>query len=40
MMAQKAALKEVATSKLQRLAAYNESSKCPDVRIGGAVLFL
>ena len=38
MMAQGAALKEVANSKLRRPLAYNESSKCTDARIGDAAL--
>ena len=38
-MAQEAALKEVATSKLRRLLAYNESFNSTGVQIGDTVLF-
>ena len=38
MMAQKAALKEVAKSKLRRLLAYNKSFNCRGVQIGDTVL--
>ena len=38
-MAQGAAFKEVATSKLRRLLAYTKSSKCADVGIGDSALF-
>ena len=36
MMAQDAALKECASSRLRRLLAYNKSSNCSDVKIGNA----
>ena len=38
MMAQEAALKEVANIKLRRLLAHNKSFRCADVRVGGTVL--
>ena len=38
-MAQEAALKEVANSTLRRLLASNKSSTCTDVKIGGTALF-
>ena len=38
MMAQEAALKEVANSKLRCLLAYNKSFNCTDVAIGDSVL--
>ena len=39
MMAQEAALREIANSRLRRLLALNKSFSCTDVKIGGAVLF-
>ena len=39
MMAQEAALKEVANSKLRRLPARKKSFKCTDVQIGDAAIF-
>ena len=38
MMEQEAALKQIATSRLRRLLARNESFTCTDGKIGGAVL--
>ena len=38
-MAQEAALKEIANSRLRRFSAFNKSSTCADVKIGDAVLF-
>ena len=38
MMAQEAALKESAASKLRRLSAFNKSFTCTDVEIGDTVL--
>ena len=38
-MATKAALKEIAKSRLQRLLANNKAINCADVKIGNAVLF-
>ena len=38
MMAQEAALKEVASSKLRRFLAYNETFNCTDVAIGDIIL--
>ena len=37
MMAQEAALKEIANSRLRRLLAYNKSFTCADVKIGDTV---
>ena len=39
MMAQEAALKEVAKSKLRRLLAYNKTFNCADIKVGDSVLF-
>ena len=39
MMAQEAALKKVATSKLRRLMARNKAFNCTDIKVGGSVLF-
>ena len=39
MVAQEAALNEVAISKFRSPLAYNKSCDCTDVKIGGAVLF-
>ena len=39
MMAQGAALKEVANSKLRRLLAYNKTFNCADIKVGDLVLF-
>ena len=39
MMTQKAALKEIANSRLRKLLALNKSSTCTDTQIGDAVLF-
>ena len=38
MMAQEAALKEIANSGLRRLLAFNKSPTCPDVKIGDTAL--
>ena len=38
-MAQEAALKEIANSRLRRLLAFTKSFTCADVKIGDAVLF-
>ena len=37
-MAQEAALKQVANSKLRRLLAHNKTSNCADIKVGDAVL--
>ena len=39
MMAQEAALKEVANSKLRRLLAHNKTFNCTDIKVGDTVLF-
>ena len=39
MMAQEAALREIANSKLRRILAFNNSFGSADVRVGGEVLF-
>ena len=39
MMAQEAALKEIANSKLRRLLAFNKTFNCTDVKVGDSVLF-
>ena len=39
MMAQEAALKEIADSRLRRLLAFNRSLTCTDAKIGCAALF-
>ena len=39
MMAQEAALKEVANSKLRRLLAHNKTFNCADIKVGDTALF-
>ena len=39
MMAQEAALKEVANSKLRRQMAHNKTFNCTDIKVGDTVLF-